>query len=260
MDTVKTSEITKSKTHLRNLDYWIQVLETNNCEDQIQNEKRKISTETIRSAKQAIFEYLQLHNRAKANFYLQCNTHLNAQNVQYEETPVGEINHPQQGYVVDLPRQINEQDFAAFTEASQAIRHRCPPQFAEFKREILVLLSTIYFDRNACELQLHFDVNFYDAMKPRRHWIPDLFETIKRRPDPRGFIQHNVNQNDLSFALKTQSQTLEISAISSMARLLFHIFLGCHFIPNSYIILLATIMNTTDVMEYDATSVCDVIQ
>ena len=246
----------KSKTHLKNLDNWIQVLEDNNYADQVQNEIRLISTESIMRAKQALFEYMQLHNRGRANFDLQCNSQLNAHNATYAEAPFGEINHPHQGYVVDLPRQINEQDFAAFTKASLAIRHRCPPQFVEFKIELLMLLANIYFDRNECKLQLHFDVNFYDKKRPRRHWIPDLFETIKRQTDPRGFIQHNVNQNDLSFVIREQSQTLEISAISSMARLLFHIFLECHFIPTSYIILLATIMNTTDVMEYDATSVC----
>ena len=245
----------KAKSHLRNLEYWIRMLESNNCEDQVQNEIRIISRETIAISKQRVFEYAQLHNHAKIAFLLNGNKDLNAQNVQDEETPVEVIHHPHQEYV-DLPRQIVEQDFAAFTKASLAIRHRCPPQFAEFRRDILMLLSKIYFDRNAGELQLHFDVNFYDVQRPRRHWIPEMFETIKRRPDPKEFIKQNVHKKDLSFAYKTQEQTYEIRKISSMARLLFQIFLDCHFIPKSYLILLATVMTTSDVLNYEATTVC----
>mgnify|MGYP001362070652 FL=1 len=59
---------------------------------------------------------------------------------------------------------------------------------------------------------------------------------------------------DLSFVHKTQAQLEETKEINGMARLLFPIFLECQFIPVSYVILLAVLMNTNDEWQLVATT------
>ena len=74
------------------------------------------------------------------------------------------------------------------------------------------------------------------------------------RPYAREFIQQQVDLGDLSFVHKTQAQLEETKEINGMARLLFPIFLECQFIPVSYIIFLAVLMNTNDEWQLVATS------
>ena len=83
-------------------------------------------------------------------------------------------------------------------------------------------------------------------MATKKHWIPVMFEGLKTRPYAREFIQQHVNLGDLSFVHKTQAQLEETKEINGMARLLFPIFLECQFIPVSYVIFLAVLMNTND--------------
>ena len=64
-----------------------------------------------------------------------------------------------------------------------------------------------------------------------------------------------MNLGDLTFQDKTKSQLEETKEINGMARLLFPIFLECHFIPDSYVILLAVLMNTMENVELMATSI-----
>ena len=59
-------------------------------------------------------------------------------------------------------------------------------------------------------------------------------------------MQQHVDLGDLSFVHETQAQLEETKEINGMARLLFPIFLECQFIPVSYVILLAVLMNTTE--------------
>ena len=156
--------------------------------------------------------------------------------------------------MIDLTQQANEQHLIAFNKATQAIKDLCPCQFVEFKRQVTTMISVMYFDKEKCNLQIQFNVAFYDKKKPKRHWIPKLYENIKRRVDSRKFMQQHLEQENLSFAQKSEEQLEEIKAISGMARLLFPICLDCQFVPNSYVILLAVLMDTNDQIECDATS------
>ena len=74
------------------------------------------------------------------------------------------------------------------------------------------------------------------------------------RPYAREFIQQQVDLGDLSFVHKTQAQLEETKEINGMARLLFPIFLECQFIPVSYVILLAVLMNTNNEWQLVATT------
>lgn len=67
-------------------------------------------------------------------------------------------------------------------------------------------------------------------------------------------MQQHMDRFDLAFVQKTSEQLYETKAINGMARLPFTIFLECHFIPNSYVMLLAVLMNTTDEINFEATS------
>ena len=67
-------------------------------------------------------------------------------------------------------------------------------------------------------------------------------------------MKQQLEQEDLSFAQKSEEQLREIQTICGMARLLFPIFCECQFVPNSYVIILAILMDTNDQIECDATS------
>jgi RNA recognition motif-containing protein len=67
-------------------------------------------------------------------------------------------------------------------------------------------------------------------------------------------MQQQLEQENLSFAHKSAEQLEEIKAICGLARLLFPICVDCPFVPNSYVILLAVLMDTNDRIQCDATS------
>ena len=190
--------------------------------------------------KRAIKDHQQIHSMARANFFIQ------SEKVTYDLAAKHFQDKEKSFEVIDLPQQIMEQDYCAFTKASQAIKERCPAIFPNFKRNIINVLSIIYFDRDSCNLQVDFNERFYDAKGTQRHWVPIMFEELKKRPNPREFMQQQMDHGNLKFVQKTDSQLDETKDINGMARLLFPIFLGCHFIPNSYVILLAVLMNTTE--------------
>ena len=148
----------RTPKHYNNLAAWIEVGEQENQAGQPQNKKPKVLDESMRRAKMAIST--KIHNLSNANFFIQSNRQMATGNVPYE---AGAIE------VIDLPQQKKEQDFCAFTKASQAIKDRCPVGFPDFNRNIINLLTVIYFDRDSCNLQVHFNVRFYDARKPHRH-------------------------------------------------------------------------------------------
>ena len=80
--------------------------------------------------------------------------------------------------VIDFPKQIANQEFSDFTKASQALKNKCPAHLSDFKRNIVNVLSIIYFDRNYCTLDVHFDKRFYNITGNQRHWIPVMFEGL----------------------------------------------------------------------------------
>ena len=244
--------------HLQNMKEWINKLIHNNYKDQIHYKTRRISIELVRKAQAAITEHLQKLNQLRAKFHMKSNQQLNVTQTS-QETDVMEITqtiHRNNTAIITPPKQIYDLDFAAYSRARQSIIHKCPPTLSLFKTEMLQLLSNVYADRQTNDLRLQFSIKFYEAKKPRRHWIIEMFETIKRRPNAWKFIKNNVSQSNLSFAWKNEAQKREVRKISNMARTLFHIFLDCHFIPISYVILLAVLMNTGDETEHKDTNVC----
>ena len=90
--------------------------------------------------------------------------------------------------VIDLPKQIADQEFNDYTKASQALKEKCPAHLSEFKRNILNVLAIIYFDRNYCTLDVHFDKRFYYITGHQKHWIPVMFEGLTTRPYAREFF------------------------------------------------------------------------
>ena len=236
----------RTKSHLKYLKEWIKMIKSNNFEDDVNGKKRRISEEDIKKTEEAIETHTEFLNMARARFYVQCKDQLIAQDVHEEEVPIE---------VVDLTQQINDLEYCAFNRAVQSVKDLCPGQFDDFKKQVINLISTMYFDRPRCELQIQFNVGFYDAKKPKRHWIPKFFENIKRRSNPRQFMLQQFEIQDFSFAQKNVEQMKEIRAICGMARLLYPIFLQCDFVPNSYVILLAVLMDTNFRVETQATSI-----
>ena len=244
--------------HLQNMKDWIKKLIHNNYKDQIHYKTRKVSVELVKKAQQAITEHLQLLNQLRAKFHMKNNQQLKVTQTSKEADVMEIIQsiHQDGTGIIEPPKQIYELDLAAYSRARQAIIHECPQRLTSFKTKILNLLSNMYADRQTKDLRLQFSVKFYETRKHHRHWIIEKFETIKRRPNAWKFVMNNVNQNNLSFAWKNEAQKRELRRISSMARTLFHIFLECHFIPISYVILLAVLMNTGDETKYEDTSLC----
>ena len=234
-----------TKTHLRNLKNWCRIVKMNDFEDIVNNVVRKISKAAIKRAEEAIAMHQEYHTLARARFYDQCTDQVTPQNDQEEERQIE---------VIDLAQQINEQHFSDFSKATQAVKDLCPGLFVDFKKQIINLLSVMYFDKDKCDLQIQFNATFYDAKKIKRHWIPKCYDNIRRRSNYRHFMKLQLDQEDLSFAKKSNEQLEEIKTICGMARLLFPIFLECQFVPNAYVILLAVLMDTNDQIECDATS------
>ena len=220
----------RSKLHLKNFDDWIKAKEQENLVEPL-NKKQKLSNDAIIQAKKTIANHRQIHGMAQVKFFMA------SKQFQNKEKPIE---------VIDLPKQISDQEFCDFTKASQALKNKCPAHLPDFKRNIVNVLSIIYFDRNYCTLDVHFDERFYNTNGHQRHWVPVMFEGLKRRPYSREFMQQHMDLGDLSFVHETQAQLEETKEINGMARLLFPIFLECQFIPVSYVILLAVLMNTTE--------------
>ena len=234
----------QTKTHLKNLKEWVKVVEINDYEDDINNVKRKFSKAAIKRTEEAIARHQEIHDLARARFYVSCNNQLIAQEIQEED----------QVEIIDLTQQFNEQEFVAFNNITQAIKDLCPGQFEDMKKQLIRMVSVMFFDKDKCDLQIKFNIPFYDAKKPKRHWIPKFFEQIKRRANPRHFMQQQWELQNLSFAEKSEEQLTEIKTICGMARMLFPIFLECTFVPNSYVILLAVLMDTRDGVKCQDTS------
>ena len=153
----------------------------------------------------------------------------------------------------DLSQQTNKQNPYAFNKATQSIKDWVPKQFEEFKNQVIHLISRMYFEKDDCKLQIQFNATFYDPKTIKRHWIPEFYENINKQSNPRLFMQQQLKQADLSFAVKSRDQLQEITAICGMARLLFEIFCDCQFVPTAYVILLAILMDTQESVNYDAT-------
>ena len=237
----------RTKTHLKNLKNWCKVIENDDFEDFISNIKRKISKADIKRTRDAIATHEEYHNIARARFFVQCKDQLMAQDGHEDET---------EGDAVDLTQQVNDQQFIAYYKARKAIKDLCPGQFLDFKKQVTTMISMMCSDKEKCtgNLQLQLILAFYDKKKPKRHWIPKMYESIKRRVDSRKFMQRQLEQEDLSFAHKSVEQLEEIKDICGLARLLFPICVDCPFVPNSYVILLAVLMDTNDQILCDATS------
>ena len=250
-------------THLNNSKDWIKTLVQNNYEDRIQGHTRTIPKEMVNKLKEAVVKHLHILYMTKAKFSIKCGDQLDLFDDQDESETIDVVGPGQQQapIIIDSPRQSDEQDYMAWTRTSQAIRHRCPPKFSLFKVKLLKLISDMYFDRNESRLQVQFSALFYkslsyEAKQPQRHWIIEMFEKITKRPNAWRVIKSNVNRNNLTFALKTEAQALEVKRVSSMARWLFHIVLDCPFVPVAYISLLAVLMTTDDIQEFETSSVC----
>ena len=244
--------------HLQNMKEWIKKLIHNNYKDQIQYKTRTVSLELVREAQEAIAEHLQKLNQLRAKFQTK-NNQQSKSTYPSQETEITEMNqdvHRDGTKIIEIPKQIYDVDFETYSKARQAIIQECPPQLTAFKSKILKLLSNMYTDRRTNDMRLQFSIKFYEARKPNRHWIIEMFETIKRRPNAWKFIKDNVNQNNLSFAWKKEEQKQELRRISGMARTLFRILLNCHFVPISYLILLAVLMSTENITKNEGTSVC----
>ena len=253
----------QTSSHLNNSKDWIKTLMQNNYEDRIQGQTRKIPKEMVNKLKEAVVKHLHILYMTKAKMSIKCGEQLDFFEDQVESESMDLVGPEQKELplMIDLPRQSNEQDYMAWTRTSQAIRHRCPPKFSLFKVKLLKLISDMYLDRHESRLQIQFSALFYkslsyEAEQPQRHWIIEMFEKMTTRPNAWRVIKSNINRNNLTFALKTKAQALEVKRVSSMARWLFHIVLDCPFVPMAYISLLAVLMTTEDIQEFEASSVC----
>ena len=234
----------QTKTHVKNLQYWIEIIEMNNFEDTINNTKRKVSKTTIKEARKAIEMQQNFHDLARARFYNQ-GYDKEIAHILHKDTSQIKLN--------DLSQRTNKQNPDAFNKATQSIKDWVPKQFEEFKNQVIHLISRMYFEKDNCKLQIQFNATFYDPKTIKRHWIPEFYENINKQSNPRLFMQQQLKQADLSFAVKSRDQLQEITAICGMARLLFEIFCDCQFVPTAYVILLAILMDTEEQVNYDAT-------
>ena len=223
----------RSKFHLNNFNYWT-----------IQEEQKNPSiNDSIIQAKKAIANNQQIHGMAQVKFFVESN----------------QLPKEQEIEVIDLPKQMADQDYYALSKASETLKIKCPTHLPDFKRNILNVLSIIYFDRDACTLGVTFNTHFYNGEHwsndgvNHRHWIVAMFDKLKQRPYLREYMKQHMILGDLSFVEKTEIQLEEIKDINGMARLLFPIFMDCHFIPDDYVTLLAVLMNTTEKIKFVAT-------
>ena len=223
----------RSKFHLNNFNYWT-----------IQEEQKNPSiNDSIIQAKKAIANNQQIHGMAQVKFFVESN----------------QLPKEQEIEVIDLPKQMADQDYYALSKASETLKIKCPSHLPDFKRNILNVLSIIYFDRDACTLGVTFNTHFYNGEHwsndgvNHRHWIVAMFDKLKQRPYLREYMKQHMVLGDLSFVEKTEIQLEEIKDINGMARLLFPIFMDCHFIPDDYVTLLAVLMNTTEKIKFVAT-------
>ena len=232
--------------HLRDIKEWIKKLIHNNCKDQIQYKTRKVSLELIRKAQEAIAKHQQKPNHLRAEFQTKSNQ--NTKSIYpSQETEVTKMNqdvHQDGTGMLGRPKRIYDVEFTSCSKASQAVIRECPTQLTAFKSKILKLLSNMCAGVRTNGLRLQFSIKFYGARKPHRHWIIEMFETIKRRPNAWKCVKDNVNQNNLSFAWKKKAQKQELRRINGMARTSFRTFLNYHFVLISYLIWLALLMNT----------------
>ena len=209
----------RRKIHINNFEHWIKIKERQNLLEPL-HKKPRISQDAITLAKKAIAYYRQIHGMAQNEVFI-------ASNINQDVVP------SQSG---------SDQEFQEYTRASLALKQNIPAYLSDFKKNILNVLSIIYFDRNNRSLDIHFD----HMIGRQNHWILVMFKKLKARPQARKFIQERFDQGDLSFVKKSPAQLEETKEINGMARLLFPIFLKCQFIPTSYIILMAVLMNTNN--------------
>ena len=209
----------RRKIHINNFEHWIKIKERQNLLEPL-HKKPRISQDAITLAKKAIAYYRQIHGMAQNEVFI-------TSNINQDVVP------SQSG---------SDQEFQEYTRASHALKQNIPAYLSDFKKNILNVLSIIYFDRNNRSLDIHFD----HMIGRQNHWILVMFKKLKARPQARKFIQERFDQGDLSFVKKSPAQLEETKEINGMARLLFPIFLKCQFIPTSYIILMAVLMNTNN--------------
>merc|ERR1712051_223107 len=209
----------RCKLHINNFEQWIKVKERQNLLEPL-TKRPRISHDAIILAKKAIANYRQIHGIAQNEVFITSNLNQDLVPSQSE----------------------SDQEFQNYTRASIALKQSIPAYLSDFKKNILNVLSIIYFDRKNRTLDIQFD----HMIGKQNHWILVMFKKLKAKPHAREFIQEQVDQGDLSFVKKSQAQLEETKEINGMARLLFPIFLKCQFIPVSYIILMAVLMNTNN--------------
>ena len=209
----------RRKLHINNYEHWIKTEERQNLLEPL-HKRPRISQEAIVLAKKAIAYFRQIHGMAENEVFM-------TSNINQDVVP---------------PQSESDQDFQEYTKASHALKQNIPAYLSDFKKNILNVLSIIYFDRNNRSLDIHFD----HMIGRQNHWILVMFKKLRAKPQARQFIRDRFDEGDLSFVKKSPAQLEETKEINGMARLLFPIFLKCQFIPTSYIILMAVLMTTND--------------
>ena len=162
------------KLHLNNFEEWIKVKERQNLLEPL-NKKQKLSHNAIILAKKAIANHRQIHGMAQNDFFMTSNLTQDFEPSQAKSFVASDQNKEKNKpiEVIDIPQQIADQEFNDYTKASQALKQKVPTHLSEFRRNILNVLAIIYFDRNHCTLDVHFDKRFYHITGHQKHWIQD---------------------------------------------------------------------------------------
>ena len=162
----------RSRLHLKNFDDWIRAKEQENLLEPL-NKKQKLSDNAIILAKKAIANHQQVHGMAQNDFFMTSKQFQNPKQSREKSFMASEQSQEKEKpiEVIDLPKQIADQEFNDYTKASQALKEKCPAHLSEFKRNILNVLAIIYFDRNYCTLDVHFDKRFYYITGHQKHHV-----------------------------------------------------------------------------------------
>ena len=162
----------RCRLHLRNFEDWIKAKERENLLEPL-NKKQKLSHNAIILAKKAIADHRQIHGMAQNDFFMTSNQRQDLKPSRDKSVMASKQNQEQEQSIeiIDIPKQIADQEFNDYNKASQALKEKCPAHLSEFRRNILNVLAIIYFDRNHCTLDVHFDKRFYHTTGQQKHWI-----------------------------------------------------------------------------------------
>lgn len=121
----------------------------------------------------------------------------------------------------------------------------------QFRQNLISLLNTIYQSGTEYEIQFEIRDNFQD----NGHWILSKYHKLLKNNDTRKHLQNKLIKKDYDLVSKTIDQEKDIIQIAGAAKIIYDIFIHCHFIPIEYLCLLATLLQKGKDYQYICSSI-----